>query len=284
MDNIERGLVLLEGAQRTGALSEESLRALKKTGQLDLGSSVASYQSESVLLAATLIDDSDSLNVTIQKKDGKSITLYTSSDCPDDPISNTELVRVGYNSIVGALQDSQMSETIWFHSRYLKGYQLTKWGPVTEATLMDQQNYQPSGNTPLYDEAAVMFGSIIAKAQQFRNQWTVVHTATLIVSDGADWGSTKQTADSIKSIVTDMYRTGIHIVAAMGIDDGETDFRKVFAGMGIRDNLILTPGSTPDEIREAFCSFGRLASRAVNLEHFNDMLNGGFLALPSGEK
>ncbi len=81
-----------------------------------------------------------------------------------------------------------------------------------------------------------------------------------------------------------MYNTGIHIIAAMGIYDGTTDFRKKFIEMGIRENLILTPGSTPEEIRKAFGLFGKMASRATDLQNFNDSLNRGFLALPPGER
>lgn len=134
----------------------------------------------------------------------------------------------------------------------------------------------------MYDETVAILGSTIAKMQEFRNNWTTVRTATLIATDGADTESRLQTPATVKSIVTDMYNMGIHIIAAMGIDDGTTDFKKVFIGMGIRENLILTPGSTPDEIRKAFGLFGKMASRATDLEHFKDIVKGGFLALPPG--
>lgn len=111
-----------------------------------------------------------------------------------------------------------------------------------------------------------------------------MRTATLLVTDGQDTESRLQTPSSVKNVVTDMYNMGIHIIAAMGIDDGTTDFKKVFIEMGIRENLILTPGSIPEEIRKAFGLFGKIASRATDLEHFNDMLTGGFLALPPGER
>lgn len=54
--------------------------------------------------------------------------------------------------------------------------------------------------------------------------------------------------------------------------------------MGIHEDLILTPGSTPEEIRKAFGLFGKMASRAVDQRQFNNMLSGGFLALPKGER
>lgn len=147
---------------------------------------------------------------------------------------------------------------------------------------MDSNNYKPDGGTPLYDETVAILGSVIAKSQEFRNHWVEVRTATLIVTDGEDTESKLQTPVSVRSVVSDMYNMGIHIIAAMGIYDGKTDFRKVFIEMGIKESLILTPGSAPDEIRRAFGLFGKMASRAADPQQFESLLEGGFLALPPG--
>jgi hypothetical protein len=53
-----------------------------------------------------------------------------------------------------------------------------------------------------------------------------------------------------------------HIVAAMGISDGQTDFKAVFRAMGIPDKWILTPGNSASEIRRAFAVFSQSAVRA----------------------
>lgn len=264
MNDPERSLTLIDSARRAGVISEESRKALGKVDpkKFSLGNPVKQYKEDNVLLVAPLVDDSGSLNIA----------------------SNAEAVRIGHNAVIQALLDSERPSAIWFHTRYLHGRELNPWNQLEKATRMDRSNYRPDGGTPLYDETAVILGSIIAKTQQFRNNWTTVRTATLIVTDGADTESKLQTAATVKSIVTDMYKMGIHIIAAMGIDDGNTDFRKVFIEMGIRENLILTPGSTPEEIRKAFGLFGKMASRASNLEKFDDMFKGGFLALPPGEK
>jgi hypothetical protein len=54
----------------------------------------------------------------------------------------------------------------------------------------------------------------------------------------------------------------LHIVAAMGISDGSTDFKAVFRSMGIPDRWILTPGNSATEIRRAFAVFSQPAVRA----------------------
>lgn len=285
MTDPERSLTLIDSARRAGVISEESRKALGRVNprKLTLGQPVNQYKEDNVLLVATLIDDSGSLNVVVEKdsKSARSVSRPTSSD---DPKSNAEAVRIGHNAIVQALLDSERPSAVWFHTRYLHGRELNPWNQLEKVAQMDRSNYRPNNGTPLYDETVAILGSIIAKTQEFRNHWTIVRTATLIVTDGADTESRLQTPASVKSIVTDMYNMGIHIIAAMGIYDGNTDFRKVFIEMGIRENLILTPGSTPEEIRKAFGLFGKMASRASDLEHFNDMFKDGFLALPPGER
>lgn len=282
MTDPERSLVLLDTIGRAGVLSDASLQVLKRVypGKLTLGSPVNQYKEDNVLLVATLIDDSGSLNVVVEKDSkGRKVSRSVSYD---DPKSNAEAVRIGHNAVIQALQDCERPSTVWFHTRYLNGSELNPWNLLENATRMDRHNYQSGGGTPLYDETVAILGSTIAKLQDFRNNWVTVRTATLLVTDGADTESKSQTPATVRSVVSDMYNMGIHIIAAMGIDDGTTDFRKVFIEMGVRENLILTPGSTPEEIRKAFGLFGKMASRATDLEQFNDMLTGGFLALPPG--
>lgn len=283
MADIERSLVLIESTQRAGKLSDASVEALKRVapGRLTLGTSAAQHKGEDVLLVATLIDDSSSLNVIVER-DPKTQQLVSRPTSHDNPKSNAEAVRIGHNAVIQALAETTNPSGIWFHSRYLKGLELNPWSPLLISKRLDNKNYRPQGDTPFYDETAAILGSIIAKSQEFRNNWVGVRTATLLVTDGKDEGSKVQTAESVRSIVTDMYGTGVHIIAAMGIYDGVTDFRKVFIEMGIHENLILTPGSTPNEIRKAFGLFGKMASQATNQDQFGNLLEGGFLALPPG--
>ncbi len=285
MADPERSLTLLDSAKRAGVLSEASMQALKKVSprKFSLGSPVNQYKEDNVLLVAALIDDSGSLNVAVEKDPKTERPVSRPASC-DDPKSNAEAVRIGHNAVIQALKDSERPSTVWLHTRYLKGYELNPWNPLQKANMMDHSNYRPDGGTPLYDETVAMLGSVIAKTQDFRNNWVTVRTATLLVTDGADTESNQQTPASVKSVITDMNNMGIHIIAAMGIYDGTTDFKKVFIEMGIRENLILTPGSTPEEIRKAFGLFGKMASRAADPKQFNDMLKGGFLALPPGER
>ena len=70
----------------------------------------------------------------------------------------------------------------------------------------------------------------------------------------------RHTARSVRPLVEDLLRSETHIVAGLGISDGSTDFRAVFAEMGIPDAWILTPGNSDKDIRAAFRLFSQSAA------------------------
>ena len=123
----------------------------------------------------------------------------------------------------------------------------------------------------------MLLGTVLAKTREFEDAGVPVRSVTLIISDGADCSSSQQTPKMIRAIVEDLLRSESHVVAAMGIDDGETDFHKVFREMGIRDEWILTPGNTSSEIRKAFQVFSQSAVRASQTAAgFSGLALGGF--------
>ena len=107
---------------------------------------------------------------------------------------------------------------------------------------MTTANYDPCLGTPLYDQTCVLLGTVIAKSQELAQAGIAVRTVTLIITDGGDYGSTRCKAADVAALVGDMLAQENHIVAAMGISDGTTDFKAVFRAMGIPDRWILTPG------------------------------------------
>ncbi len=77
-----------------------------------------------------------------------------------------------------------------------------------------------------------MLGTVIAKAQELAQAGIAVRTVTLIITDGGDYGSTRCKPADVKAMVNDMLAQENHIVAAMGINDGTTDFKAVFRDDG----------------------------------------------------
>ncbi len=236
---------LLEDAHAQGALSKASLVTLDV---VDVGAQIQA-----------------GLGVTIDDVAASEVVLVTMM--PDDSQSiahahNVDAVRDGHNLVLEALRGSKQSGEVLAHTRYLNGFVLTPYTALDHALTMTPTNYAPCGATPLYDQTAVVLGTVIAKAQELAQAGIAVRTVTLIITDGADYGSRRCKPADVAALVADMLAQENHIVAAMGISDGATDFRAVFRSMGIPDAWILTPGNSSTEIRRAFNVFSQSAVRA----------------------
>lgn len=245
MSDSKTVLTLLESAQTDGVLSPRALQTLTVADlgaqiQAGLGISVDDVQASEVVLVTVMPDDSGSIQAA----------------------GNADVVRQGHNLVVSALDSSKQKDAILLHTRYLNGHVLNPFRPVATATLLDGTNYDPGLGTPLYDQTVVLLGTVLAKAQEFAQNGVAARTVTLIITDGADCHSSRNSAKDVKRIVEDLRRSETHIVAAMGIADGSTHFRRVFREMGIEDRWILTPGNTATEIRQAFQMFSQSAVRA----------------------
>jgi len=236
---------LLGDAHDQGALSARALAALDAADvgaqiQAGLGVAIDDVAASEVVLVTMMPDDSQSIAHA----------------------GNTGAVRDGHNFVLDALRGSRQSGEVLAHTRYLNGHVLCPYVALDHAVAMTQANYHPHLGTPLYDQTAVVLGTVIAKAQELTAAGIAVRTVTLIITDGGDYGSTRIKPADVKAIIDDMLAQEHHIVAAMGISDGTTDFAAVFRAMGIPDRWVLTPGNSAGEIRRAFAVFSQSAVRA----------------------
>jgi len=252
---------LFQEAHDQGNLSMASMQALDV---VDIGAQIQ----DALGVPADDVASSEVFLVTIDVDDSGSIRFVT---------GNTEAVRDGHNGVLDALLKSKQKSGILAHSRYINGELLYPYCPLDKAVRLDTHNYNPGGGTPLRDSIVETLGIVLAKSQEFARNGVPVRTGTLIVTDGNDEGSWKANPSSVRSVVTDMLKAETHIIAAMGIDDGHTDFRAVFQEFGIPDQWILTPKNTPSEIRKAFVVFSQSAVRASqNAASFSKTALGGF--------
>ncbi|WP_299412209.1 hypothetical protein [Acaryochloris sp. IP29b_bin.148] len=248
---------LFQAAQADGVLSNTSMQTLNIVDigaqiQAGLGTPVDDVMASEVVLVTIMPDDSGSIRFA----------------------GNGAVVRAGHNTVLDTLATSPQQDQILVHNRYLNGQVLYPYCPVDQAIRMDQHNYDPNLGTPLYDQTLVLLATVLAKAQSFIENGVPVRTVSLIITDGADAHS-RHSARKVKGMVEDMLRTEDHIIAAMGIEDGQTDFKQVFREMGLRDQWILTPGNSQNEIRKAFQLFSQSALRASqSAASFNSL--GGF--------
>ena len=236
---------LLEQARKAGTLSAASAKTLEVA---DLGAQIQA-----------------GLGVTIDDVAASEVVLVTMM--PDDSQSiaaagNTAAVQGGHNFVLEALRSSKQGGEVLAHTRYLNGTVLCPYTALEHAVTMTRSNYDPCHGTPLFDQTVVLLGTVIAKSQELAQAGIAVRTVTLIITDGADYGSTRCKPADVRALVGDLLAQENHIVAAMGISDGSTDFAAVFRAMGIPDRWILTPGNSASEIRRAFAVFSQSAVRA----------------------
>jgi len=252
---------LFRSAHAEGELSTTALKTL--TINAEMGVSIQA----GLGVAPDDVPSSEVLLVTLMPDDSGSIRASGSAD----------VVRQGHNLVLDALRRSRQKDDILVHTRYLSGQVLFPYRLLRDAVEMDARNYNPDKGTPLYDQMAVLLGTVLAKTREFEASGVPVRSVTLVISDGADLHSTRQKPKTLKPLVEDMLRLETHIVAAMGIDDGSTNFKKVFREVGIPDRWILTPGNTPGEIRSAFQAFSQSAVRASQgAAGFHQAAVGGF--------
>lgn len=251
---------LFKSAQDDGTLSPQSARALNVVDlgaqiQAGLGIAVDDVESSEVVLVTLMPDDSGSIRFG----------------------NNAQAVRDGHNLVLDALGQCKQKDDIFVHNRYLNGDVLYPYTSLDAAVRMDNINYNPNLGTPLYDQTMVLLATVLAKSQEFIDNGVPVRTITLLITDGGDCSSTRADASHVKALVNDMLRAENHIVAAMGIHDGSTDFHQVFRSMGIPDEWILTPGNSSGEIRKAFQVFSQSAVRASQTTTFSKTALGGFV-------
>lgn len=253
---------LLQNANEEEAISNSALQVL--TGVVDIGAQIQ----QGLGISADDVTASEVVLVTVMPDDSGSIRMA----------GNTQNVRDGHNMVIEAFAGAKNKDSVLLHTRYLNGEVLNPYRPLDQAEAMDQQNYNPMQGTPLYDQTVVLLGTVLAKSQEFTDIGVPVRTITLLVTDGADEHSMQNTAGDVETIVRDMLMSENHIIAAMGVDNGYTDFWEIFREMGIPDQWVLTTDKDdPSSIRKAFQVFSQSAVRASqNAASFSQAAMGGF--------
>ena len=200
----------------------------------------------------------------IKKGDGVSTDTYPHSAVRiitillDDSTSirdngNTPHLIDGHNQIIQALRGAskkQQLETI-VSCRTLNNGPVYEYKHLADVPKLTTATFAPGGPTPLFDQSIVTVGSVIAKVQEFENAGIAARTWTLIVSDGGDYGSRRK-ANDVATVVAEL-NSEQHLIMAMGVSDGSTDFNKVFLAMGVKQsNIHVVNGSDPAALRRMF--------------------------------
>lgn len=172
--------------------------------------------------------------------------------------SNAPNLIAGHNEIVEALGGVRPRGRILVSCQYLNGKVLYPYDYVEKVPKMDGSNFTDGGGTPLFQRGFVVLTGVVAKAKEFEDAGVSVRTWTFFMSDGADQssprGRNKDVADLIRTMNSES-----HMVLALGVDDGSTDFTAVFASMGVKPQNVLVSTNDPKAIRAKL----RMASQSA---------------------
>lgn len=263
MTSSNRADALFQSAVASGAVSGAAVAAIDIRDIGDeinnaLGISVDDVKASEVFLVTILADDSSSIRFVS---------------------GNTEAIREGHNLVVGSLVATKQKDGILGMCMLMNKGLLYPFTPIDKVLQMTAANYNPSGGTPLYNKSVEVLAAVLAKCQEFEDAGVPCRTATAILTDGHNEYPDGKSAADVRKIVVDMLRRENHIVAGIGVADGNTDFNDIFAQMGVPSQWILTPKNSPSEIRRAFGTFSQSAVRASQTATFSQTAMGGFAAL-----
>lgn len=272
-----------DSAADEGNLSAATKRFLGRRGVQDqmiqiAGTSSSEIPGEDVVLFTMLADDSGSLN---RKKLGSSERMIDTTR--DDKASNAQAVRDAHNTILQGLKTSDRPATILVSTQALNTPVIYPYTKLDKAPLLDTHNFSPFGHTPLYRRSLETLIGVLLKSQQTTDEWKNPRTITVILSDGGNAedginqngldqnGEPAVKAEDVARVAADLLKTGRHILAAVGLEDGITDFRRVFISMGIPEENILTAKDTK-ALLEKIRSFTKATVKATNVKTDEEFL------------
>lgn len=248
---------LFTAAGNTGIVSRTTATSLctfdlAEQIQGGLGVPADSVRSSEVFLMMVVLDDSGSLN----------------EKAPPDPAhpgrstTNAEVLIDSTNSMIEALRSSAARDDILIAVMGINSGTIVPFTSITDSSVkLTPQNYSANGYTPLYDGALTGLSTMLAKELELLKADVGARGVTLIVTDGGE-NLSKRTANDVKQLVTDMRTRENHIIQGLGIYDGRTDYKAVFASMGLDPAAVLTPANDPSSIRKAFLTASRSSVRA----------------------
>lgn len=240
---------LLNASLAEGTFTQDSLNILvnhnlQNTITNALGVDPNTIPSSEVVLVATLLDDSGSMASLV-----------------DEAI-------IGCNLVDDSLRASKQSAGILRYTRFLNGGQVHPFKELENTPRMDAATYKIQGSTPLYREILSILGVVGAKVTSFSMTGVPARCVTVIITDGANYdpsvsaAETRRLRDDCRTVIQDLLSQENHIVIAVGINDGSTDFHSVFTEIGVPEKWILTPQNTEAEVRKAFQVVSKSTVRA----------------------
>lgn len=197
---------------------------------------------------------------------------------------NTEAIQRGFNEGLDNFEaDADGTRQILVSTLLInKGWLYLGQTPA-DAARLDNTNYNPNGDTPLFPATEAALDFVSQAADYLTQQGLDVYSMTHILTDGAD--TTGRLPSSVRHIVDRMQETDLHIVAGIAVRDGTTDFFQVFKQMGIREQWIKVIERKDGDIATGVADAAQtvLHTRTVNRDEWKRSTVYGFHSDPDSE-
>ncbi len=173
-----------------------------------------------------------------------------------------DAVREGQNLLVDALGQSRDKDAVlmalWTFNDELRV--VHSYVGLDDVTRFDTKSYHAVGGTRLYDTWCDALASNVAYAQRLRDSGTPCKSVVVVITDGADCGSSRRASDCA-SLSRDLLASEQFTLAFVGV--GTTDFQTVARSMGIPDACVAVQSqATPAAMRKVFRLVSQSAIRA----------------------
>ena len=186
--------------------------------------------------------------------------------------NNHQRVIGGHNECLSVLR--RAPGKIVAQTQFLNGRVAEDYPPVADVAPLTTKTYPLSPGTPLFARTVETLQMVLTIAEKHPEDVTM----TFVFTDGWDTSShcLGVRATDVKKLVEPMFASGRHIVGAFAVYDGHTDFRRVFAEMGIPPQWIKILRDWHD-VGAAMTDVGQSVSQASrSRKDFTETTNNGF--------
>ena len=190
-----------------------------------------------------------------------------------------EPVRSAWDKMIGELTEASEDADCEFlvSLSLLHGGQILPYCRIAEAIRLDNSNHTCDGDTPLFERAEEMLGTLVAKVAEIAESARTAQTYTVFITDGEanpDKGEGGFNRAGVGKLIKGLTETKQHIIAGVSIN-GAADH--TFAEMGISKKWMLDPARDSMAFDAAIAQVSRASkSASKGAGAFQTVANGGF--------
>lgn len=221
----------------------------------DLGVPADQIESNAVVVASIVLDDSGSMQGT------------------------EKMVCTAYNGMLERIKRDRGRDEVLLARMLLHDWKKVGHAPVRidDAPYLNPREFVPDGGTPLYRKTVAILGQVTAKVGELAQSGRTARSITVLISDGNnadDSFAEPVSIGNVAAVVADMLATKQHIVAGVAIGGSAA---QTFKDMGIPANWIISPDHSESGLNATFRMISKASAGASKgAGAFATVQRGGF--------